>query len=454
MASQQNSVLQEMQERVDSFLDARDFTSLLAYLREQHPADIADMLEFLDESQRVEIFQLLQADVAAEVLDETLTEITRELIEAMPNHRVADLLEALPTDDAAEVLSEIDERLAGQLLDLMEPREAAEVEAVLAFPEDTAGRLMSTRIARLLSGWTVEEALSYMRGLDLDVETLSYLYVVNGGGRLIGVVPTWRMLTASPHRRIKEIMDPDVISVPVATDQEEVARVVSQYDFFAIPVVDDAGRLLGIITHDDVIDILQDEFTEDVQRFGGSVPLEHTYLSTSVLGMVRKRVGWLLLLFLTATLTGAVMQLFEQELQQVVALAVFIPLLIGTGGNAGYQITATMIRAVAVGEVRFSDVWTVLARELLTGLLLGAVMGLAGFFMAVLWQMPLELGLTVAVALMALVLWANVMGMLLPIIAARLRVDPAVISGPVMSTLVDATGLLIYFSLARLIMGL
>ncbi len=454
MASRQNSVLQEMQERVESLLDARDLTTLLAYLKEQHPADIADMLEFLDEPQRVEIFQLLQADVAAEVLDETLTEITRELVEAMPGYQVADLLETLPTDDAAEVLSELDERLADQLLDLMEPREAAEVEALLAYPEDTAGRLMSTRIARLQSGWTVEEALDYMRGVDLEVETLSYLYVVNGGGRLIGVVPTWRMLTASPQRRIKDIMDPDVISVLVTTDQEEVARVVSQYDFFAIPVIDDAGRLRGIITHDDVIDILQDEFTEDVQRFGGSVPLEHTYLSTSILGMVRKRVGWLLLLFLTATLTGTVMRLFEDELAQVVALTVFIPLLIGTGGNAGYQITATMIRAVAVGEVRLSDVWKVLVRELLTGLLIGALMGLAGFIMALLWQMPQELGLTVAVSLMALVLWANIMGALLPIIAAWLRVDPAVISGPVMSTLVDATGLLIYFTLARLIIGL
>lgn len=454
MASRQNSVLQEMQERVESLLDARDLTTLLAYLKEQHPADIADMLEFLDEPQRVEIFQLLQADVAAEVLDETLTEITRELVEAMPGYQVADLLETLPTDDAAEVLSELDERLADQLLDLMEPREAAEVEALLAYPEDTAGRLMSTRIARLQSGWTVEEALDYMRSVDLEVETLSYLYVVNGGGRLIGVVPTWRMLTASPQRRIKDIMDPDVISVLVTTDQEEVARVVSQYDFFAIPVIDDAGRLRGIITHDDVIDILQDEFTEDVQRFGGSVPLEHTYLSTSILGMVRKRVGWLLLLFLTATLTGTVMRLFEDELAQVVALTVFIPLLIGTGGNAGYQITATMIRAVAVGEVRLSDVWKVLVRELLTGLLIGALMGLAGFIMALLWQMPQELGLTVAVSLMALVLWANIMGALLPIIAAWLRVDPAVISGPVMSTLVDATGLLIYFTLARLIIGL
>ena len=454
MAPHMTPGLYEVQARVEQLLEAQDFNGLLEFLRSQHPADIADLLELLNESQRVEIFQLLQVDVAAEVLDETLTEITRELVEAIPAQQVADLLDVMPMDDAAEILSELPEDRADDILELMEPEEAAEVEALLAYPEETAGRLMTTDVARLDATWTVAEALDYMRNIDTEVETLSYLYAINGNGQLVGVVPIWRMLTSPPTRRIKDIMEPDVISVSVYTDQEEVARVVSQYDFFAIPVVDPDDRLLGIITHDDVIDILQEEFTEDVQRFGGSVPLEHTYLSTSIPAMVRKRVGWLLLLFLTATLTGAVMQLFERELQAAVALTVFIPLLIGTGGNAGYQITATMIRAVATGEVRFSDVWTVMAREFLTGLLLGVIMGSAGLGMALFWRLPLELGLTVAAALVALVLWANMMGVLLPIIAARLRVDPAVISGPVMSTLVDATGLLIYFSLARVIMGL
>jgi magnesium transporter len=261
------------------------------------------------------------------------------------------------------------------------------------------------------------------------------------------------MLTSAPDTTIASVLEPAVISVTADTDQEEVARAVAQYDFFAIPVTDSAGKFLGIITHDDVIDILEEEFTEDVQRFGGSEPLENTYFSTSILRMVRKRVGWLLLLFLTATLTGTVMRLYEGQLEATVALSFFIPLLIGTGGNAGSQMTATMIRALATGEVHFEDVWLVLGRELLTGLVLGLAMGAIGIVRALTWQTSMGVALTVAASLCVLVIWANVMGMLLPIIASRLKIDPTVISGPVMSTLVDATGLLIYFSLAGLIIG-
>lgn len=453
MASQTTPALQEVRQQVEALLGTHDLDSLQAYLAQQHPADIADVLELLDDGQRVVIFDLLHTDIAAEVLDETRTEITRELVDAIPDEKIADLLEEMPMDDAAEVLSELLDKRAGVIIDLMEPDEAAEVEQLLAYPEDTAGRLMTTKVVRLTSSWTVEQALSHLRRVDPEVETLAYLYVVNGGQQLVGVLPVWGLLTAPPQKRISDLMESNVISVQVDTDQEEVARLVSQYDFFAIPVIDHARRLVGIITHDDVIDILQDEFTEDVQRLGGSQPLEHTYFSTSIVGMVRKRIGWLLLLFLTATLTGTVMRLYEDSLSRAVVLSIFIPLLIGTGGNAGSQMTATMIRAVAVGEVHFEDAWLVLAREVLTGLILGMVMGLAGLLRAVTWHTSLQVGLTVAFSLCALVVWANLMGMLLPLLAHRFRVDPTVISGPVMSTLVDATGLLIYFNVARLILG-
>jgi len=296
-------------------------------------------------------------------------------------------------------------------------------------------------VVRLKEKWTIAQALDHLRKVDPEVETLAYLYAVDEAGRLVGVVPVWKMLTSAPDAPIGTVLEPAVVSVTADTDQEEVARAVAQYDFFAIPVTDNDGRFLGIITHDDVIDILEEEFTEDVQRFGGSAPLENTYFSTSILRMVWKRVGWLLLLFLTATLTGTVMRLFEGQLQATVALSFFIPLLIGTGGNAGSQMTATMIRALATGEVHFEDVW----------LVLGLAMGAVGIVRALTWQTSMGVALTVAASLCVLVVWANVMGMLLPIIASRLKIDPTVISGPVMSTLVDATGLLIYFSLAGLI---
>ncbi len=454
MAPHITPALQEVRQRVEDLLAAHKLDELHAYLTKQHPADIADLLEVLNDDQRVAIFNLLQLEIAAEVLDETRTEVTRDLVEAVPDEKIADVLEAMPVDDAAEVLSELPEERAEDLLELMEPEEAAEVEALLSYPEDSAGRLMTTKVARLNALWTVDETLTYLRNIDRDTEALAYLYVVNEEGQLVGVVPLWDLLTAPPTKRISSLMNPIVVSVRADTDQEEVARIVSQYDYFAVPVVDHEDRLLGIITHDDVIDILQDEFTEDVQRFGGSQPLEHTYLSTPIFTVTRKRIGWLLVLFLTEMLTGTVLRFFERELREVVALSFFIPLLIGTGGNAGSQTTSTIIRALAVGEVRFKDAWRLLWHEMRTGILLGLVMGVVGFVRALTWHSPLLLAVTVGAALFTIVLWANIIGSLLPPLADRLRIDPAVISGPVMSTLVDATGLMIYFMLAKVIMGL
>jgi magnesium transporter len=451
MAPHNNPDFQAMRHQIEALLEANDLDALRAVLKSEHPADIADMLEVFDDKERVAIFNLLQSDIAAEVLDETSSEITRDLVEAVPDEKIADLLEVMPMDDAAEILSELDEERAGDIIALMEPDEAAEVEALLSYPEDTAGRLMTTKVVGLKTFWTVDETLNRLRTVDPEVETLAYLYVVNEQDKLVGVVPLRNLITAPGEKRLSEIMQASVFNVQVDTDQEEVARMVSQYDFAAIPVVDGAGKLLGVITHDDVVDILQEEFTEDVQRFGGSEPLEEPYLSTPVLIVVRKRVGWLLILFLTEMLTGTVMRHFEGELQAVVALSFFVPLMIGTGGNSGSQTTSTIIRALAVGEVRFEDAFRLLWHELRVGVLLGLAMGALGFIRAITWGSETGLAWTVAISLFTLVVWANTMGSILPPLAAKLKVDPAVISGPVMSTLVDATGLFIYFTLARLI---
>jgi magnesium transporter len=454
MALQTTPALQDIRQQIDDLLTRGDLTSLQAYLIEQHPADIADALELLDDDQRVVIFDLLQTKVAAEVLDETLTEITRELTDALPDEKIADLLEEMPMDDAAEVLSELREGRAEDLIGLMEPEEAADVKSLLAYPDESAGRLMTTKVVRLKASWTAAQALNCLRQVDNEIETLTYLYIVNGNQQLVGVLPVWSLLTAPLDKPLSELMDTDVISVNVDTDQEEVARIISQYDFFAIPVIDHQQHFVGIITHDDVIDILVDEFSEDMQRLGGSEPLEHTYFSTPIPKMIRKRIGWLLLLFVTATLTGTVMRVFDDTLAQVLALSFFIPLLIGTGGNAGSQMTATMIRALAVGEVHFQDIWRVFSREMVTGLILGTILGLAGLLRAVTWDTSYQLALTVALSICALVIWANLIGMLLPLIAQRLNMDPTVISGPLVITLVDTTGLLIYFTLAQLILNL
>jgi magnesium transporter len=249
-------------------------------------------------------------------------------------------------------------------------------------------------------------------------------------------------------------MEPEVISVRAGTDQEEVARIMSRYDLVLLPVVDENKVLLGVITIDDVIDVLEDEATEDIQRFGGAEPLDQPYLTTGIFTIARKRIGWLLLLFLTESLTGTVLRHFSDELQTVVALAFFVPLLIGTGGNAGSQTTSTIIRALAVGEIDLGDALRSLWHELRVGLALGIGMSVVAYLRALLWGSSQFLAMTVATTIFVIVIWANSLGAMLPILAARLHIDPTVVSGPVMSTLVDATGLFIYFSIARLLLGI
>jgi magnesium transporter len=443
-----------LQARIESLIADGATDELKALLARLHPADIADLLDALDEPAQLAVFQLLDAPTAAEVLDEALDDTTLELVEAVPDEQVADLLEILPMDDAAELLSELPPQRSEELIALMEPQEASEVQKLLAYADDTAGRLMTEKVVRVRRRWTVEETIQHLREMDPETETFAYLYAVDDEDRLTGVVPLRRLLTAPPGTTLGELVDPQVISVSVDTDQEEVARLVARYDFAAIPVVDREGRLAGLITHDDVLDILEDETTEDIQRLGGAQPLEREYLATRVATVFRKRIGWLLLLFVTETLTGSVIRLYADELEKVVALSFFIPLLIGTGGNAGSQTTSTITRALAVGDVKLRDALRVWWHEARVGLWLGLGMAVAAFIRALTWGSSDALALTVALAILAIVLWANNMGSLLPLLAVRFGIDPAIVSGPMMSTLVDATGLFIYFTIARLVLGL
>jgi len=440
--------------KLKTLMDEGKVSQAVQLIQSEHPADIADIFESLNENQRTQLFELLETSEAGEVLDEISTEATIDLVDSVPDESIADILESLPVDDAAEVLTEIGTNRAQQILSLIEPKDALAIGKLLGYPDQSAGRLMTTDVVRIQEDWTVQETLDYLRKMDSSLETLAYLYVVDTTNHLVGLLPLHILVTEKPATLISAVMDPEVVSVDVIADQEEAARLVAHYDFFAIPVVDPEHRLIGIITHDDVVDILQEEFTEDFQRLGGSLPLEEEYLATPVLTVFQKRISWLLVLFLTEMLTGSVMRLFEEEIQAVVALSFFIPLLIGTGGNSGSQTTSTIVRAIAMGEVHLRDAWRLLWHETRTGFLLGLAMGGIGFIRALLWDTGMSLAITVAASLFGIVLWANIIGSLLPPLAEKLKIDPAVISGPVMSTLVDATGLIIYFMLARWIIGL
>jgi magnesium transporter len=422
------------------------------------PQDVAEALTLLDDpAQQALVLMRMPEEQASEVLDYLEPVLVEEIFEHIPLDKAARLLQALPADDAAQILEELSEEQAEALLQQMAPPEARDVRELLEYPPNTAGRLMVRQYVRVRPEWTVEQALDYLRQVGPEIETIYYIYVVDTRQRLVGVCSLRELVIADPSKRIEQIMETDLVVVQPDTDQEEVANLLSKYDLLAVPVVDELGRMLGIVTIDDVVDILVSESTEDVLKLGAVEVTEEPYLSQSPWDLVRKRVRWLILLFLAERLTGTVLRAYDEEIQKVSALAWFIPLLIGTGGNAGSQTTTTITRALALGEVRLNQVLKVMGRELMTGLMLGLFIGLIGTINAFIWthkefEIRLELALTVGLAQMAIITMATTVGAALPLIAKRLNIDPAVMSAPFITTLIDAAGLLIYFLIAKWIL--
>jgi magnesium transporter len=445
------------QDVINRLLEQQAWDDIRTRLAEIHPADIAYLLDQLSPENALIVFRLLPLETASEVLDETGSRVRQELVENVDEERLADLLDELPMDDAAEFLEDLPDPKAARLLDLMEPEEAADVRQLLRYDEETAGRLMNRDVIALRRQWTIAETLDFLRNLE-DSEPLHYLYVTDRDDHLLGVVPLRELIKAKPNHTVESIMRGDVAAVSVHADQEALAEMVARYDYFAMPVVDDDNRLVGVVTVDDVLDVLEEEATEDIQRLGGSEPLDQPYFAVSILHVVRKRIVWLLLLFVAATLTGTVIRQFETELETVIALGIFIPLITGTGGNAGSQTVTTVIRALALGEVKRRDLFRVLKREITVALLLGALLGLVGFLRAITWdtgyRTVYDVSIVVMLTLPLVVIWANIVATVVPIVAERFKIDPTVVSAPMITTVVDATGLAIYFLLAKWVLGL
>lgn len=444
--------LEGILDQLRSALERDDLSGAAAIIAALRPPDQAEVFaELQDREQRV-LLPELHPDDSADILEELDDEQAAELVAVLSTETVIRIVDEMEPDEAADLLGDMPrDRAIAVLAGLEDPDE---VRPLLLHADDSAGGLMTSDFLALRVRMTAGEALQAIREWQPDSGSVYYLFVVDRLGRLLGVVNLWQLVVANPRTPLSEIMDPEVIYVRVGVDQEECARLMVRYDLVALPVVNGDDTLVGVVTFDDVMEVLEDEATEDIQRLGGAQPLERPYLDTNVLTLARKRIGWLLLLFLTATLTGSVMRLFEDLLQSVVALAVFVPLLIGTGGNAGSQTTAILIRELATGQVELGDALRVWLHEAAVGLLLGLGMAVVAYTRAITWESDPALALTVSIAIMGIVLWATSIGSLLPLIAARLKIDPTVVSGPVMSTLVDATGLFIYFSIARLVLGL
>jgi magnesium transporter len=443
----------QVQTHIRQALNAGRFSEAVHQLSELHPADRADLFFRLDPDLQVALIEHFDILVTAEILEELSDEAARDTAEGLSTERLADVLDQMDPDDAADVLGDLSPAKAA--LALAEMEEADEVIPLLSHPDETAGGLMTTDYIILRRRTTAGEAIEFLRQVGPEAETPYYLYVVDREGRLIGIVGLRDLIVAAPQTPVEQFMDPDVVVIRTGADQEEAARTMAHYDLAVLPVVDEGGLLQGVITYDDVIDVLEDEATEDVLNLAaieaGAIS-SRPYWSLRIPEVVRSRFVWLLVLFVGQTLTTSVLRRYQSEMQSAISLSFFVPLLIGTGGNAGSQTVTTVIRAIALDEVRTRDVLRVLWREVRAGALLGLLLSLVAYSWVLLSGLTSELALIVAGTVFFITIWANLVGAAIPLLASRIGVDPTVMSAPLISTLVDATGLLIYFTIAILIL--
>lgn len=438
-------------------------SAIAAEVEELHPADLANVAELIPREQVTAFLAALPPARAADVLEYLDEELRTSLLEQMPTDQAAALMRQMTPDDRIDVLGEIDEEVAEEIVSELPAEERAETERLLQFEPDTAGGLMTTEFVSVPADAFVDDTLEAVRALARSgrKEATYAIYAADKEGRLAGVLSLRELLAAAPGARIADVAWTEVVSVGPAAHRQEVAQLTADYDLIAVPVVSESGHLMGVVTVDDVIDAIQEEQTEDIQRLGGMQALDEPYTSIGFWGMIRKRAGWLTVLFVGQFLTASAMQGFGDELQRALVLSLFIPLIVSSGGNSGSQATSMIIRAMALGEITHRDWWRVALRELPTGLVLGLLLGVLGFLRIVLWQ---RLGLydygehyvllagTVALAVVGVVAFGSLIGSMLPFALRRLGLDPASASAPFVATLVDVTGVIIYFLVALLLL--
>jgi magnesium transporter len=447
---------QDLLERIRLRLD-ESFTGIGQVVSDLPPADIADLLNQLTRAEAASVLTMVSIPQAVAVFDQPDLARRAALLEQLEPARAAQILEGLAADQRAEVIRQLGERERRKLLPALAAETRSEIELLLRYPPQSAGGIMTTEFVRLEPAMSVGAALKHVRSVAREKESIYACYVLEPEtSRLLGSVSLRDLVMAELEKPVVEVMRRKPVTVEALDDQEVVAKKIAKYNLLAVPVIEKDGSLVGFVTVDDVIDVMVDEGTEDILRLAGVEPgaQDKPYFENPMLLVVRKRLGWLLLLFVASTLTGTVMRHYQGELAAVVALSFFIPLLIGTGGNAGAQTVTTIIRSLALGEVRLQDARRVLMREATTGVIVGVLIGAIAFGRALLWGVQMPLAVSVGVSVLAICTWSTTVGCLIPLAAEKLRVDPAVLSAPLITTLVDATGLVIYFGIAKAILGL
>jgi magnesium transporter len=439
----------------------RNFGALRELFREMAPADVAEVILDLPEDEQVIIFRLLPTPLAADVFEYLEPDAQQQLLRAMAHEQVVAILNEMTPDDRTALLEEMPSAAARQLIKQLTPEERRIAQALLGYPEGSIGRLMTPDFVAVNDDWTVKEVLDHVREFGRDSETLNVIYVVDERGKLIDDLRMREFLLRPFEAKVSDFRDRTFVALRVNDTQEEALNSFRKYDRVALPVVDSNEVLVGIVTSDDMLDVAEEEATEDIQKLGGMEALDEPYTTISLMRMVKKRATWLIILFLGEMLTATAMQGYNGEIEKAAILAMFLPLIISSGGNSGSQATTLVIRAMALGELRLGDWFRVVRKELLSGLSLGLILGTIGFFRISLWQYlhifdygkyHWLVAVTVGVALVGVVLWGTISGAMLPFLLRRCRLDPATSSAPFVATLVDVTGLIIYFNVALFIL--
>ncbi len=444
-------------EEIEQLIEGRQYNELRRVLADLNEADIASIMEDAPKEERLRIFRLLKKDMAADVFSFLPTDIGQELITALTDVEAANVVNNMMADDAADLMEEMPANVVKRLLAHATAETRRDINHLLKFPDDSAGSIMTVEYVDLKANWTIQKCMDRIRSIGLDSETIYTCYVIDDKRKLIGTAALRYLIIADPNETVGSIMNENVIAVHTVDDQEEVAKQFQKYDFNSMPVVDKEDRLVGIITVDDIMDIIQEETTEDMEKMAAIMPADQQkpYLRTSVFELWKKRIIWLLFLMVSATFTGTIITHYEDALGAYIVLTAFIPMIMDTSGNAGSQTSVTIIRALSLDEIEFSDFFNVVWKEMRVALLAGITLAAANFVkLQVVDRVSMTVALVVCMTLVATVFVAKLIGAMLPMISKKIGLDPAVMASPFITTIVDAVALLVYFTFATAILGL
>jgi len=440
--------MEEKVNEIKDLLHAKRFSELKEYLKDINSVDISSIFDELKGEEIIVVYRLLDKEKAAEVFTELDSDIQEKLIKVLTDKELKDVVNELYIDDAVDIIEEMPSNVVKRILKHIEPEDRKIINKLLQYPDDSAGSMMTTEFIDLKENMTVEEALAKIKKIGVDSETVYNCYVLSATRKIVGVVTLEKLLLSNLDTKISEIMDQSIIKISTTEDQENVANMFDKYDEYALPVVDKEDRLVGIITVDDALDILKEEQEEDFEKMAAMKPSEDPYLKTSVFTHIKNRIGWLLILMLSATITGTILSKYEAAFEAIPLLVSFIPMVMGTAGNSGQQTSTIVIRALATGEITLKDWLKVLWKEIRVGTIVGVVLLIVNILRIYIQYQDIQLALVLGFTLLFTVIVSKSIGCLLPILVKKLKKDPAVVAAPLLTTVIDLCAIVIYFQIA------